>query len=144
MPEAQSVLKTIYIESYSTNEYVDAPNFGKLDLTESLVEKIKSIHRLIEEHNLSEVRTFSKLVEWDDSSEAIANDELVVTQVGFWFQASIGRGVNHIETRIQCLDTILLQLDDHSVTYYGEDMRQDEFNDLLESRRNDAEIRVMP
>lgn len=36
MPKLNPFLKTIYIESYSTNEYVDSPNFGKLDITESL------------------------------------------------------------------------------------------------------------
>ncbi|MBN2850909.1 MAG: hypothetical protein JXK92_09625 [Erysipelotrichaceae bacterium] len=144
MSDAPAVLKTIYIESYATDENLDAPNFAAVDLTQPLIDKITELQAITKKYGATQIRVPSSDVQWDHSTDKIEGDELVVCQIGFWFQADIGYGNEHVETRIQDFGYILGQLDDPSATYYGEDMDQEEFDELLESRRRDAENRLIP
>lgn len=94
----------LLMSCFCTNEFGSAPAYGKVTLTQQLVDRIFALRALASEHNLSELRDFYP-IEWGgqdpdlDEEWRMELEELVVGGHSMWFLASPKHANYNVETR---------------------------------------------
>lgn len=132
----------IIIEAYACDDYGDGPCFAKVIVNDFLVEKIKTLASIIEEHGLSEVRVYMSPEDWGPSKVVdelrLQGGELVVIPGGdFWFTDKPKHADYSVETRAVSLDTVLKGIEAGEYIF-GRNV--DDLRELLEEEIDTTEV----
>ena len=116
---AQAKSVRVVIDAHCHNEYADGPGSASFLLTQERINKMTHLHALCQEHQLSEVRTWSG-IEWCKKDDLrIQDEELVVVPGGsIWFTAysrEVDSGVETATIEIATLLEIFDETDDGGI-----------------------------
>lgn len=99
--------KTLILETYSDNEYGDAPSWARVVLTPKLVDDVKRLSGLCAEYGLKHVGTSDAPAEWHREDELrIRCDTLLVDKEDFWFEAAPKHANYSVETRMLLITSL--------------------------------------
>jgi len=105
----------LFMACHSPDEYASAPDYGKAELTQELIERIARMRKICIDNNLSECRSW-RYIDWggtDPDLDAAWNmelNEVVVTSSDVWFVAVPKHAPYHVETRAMSIDQLFRAL----------------------------------
>lgn len=102
---------TLVMGAYCTNEYMDSPAYGAVEVTDELIFRIQSLQEIVKAHNLVSVRAWHE-IDWHLADELrIQGDSMVVYDASFFFAAWPKYGSGKFETISIEMDVLLLMRD---------------------------------
>lgn len=81
--------KTLVVETNAGSLSVEAPSFVSVKLTPEFIARLKELHGLAKQYDLSEVRC-DVVMDWEEiEDDTLVLPELVVTSGQFWFTSEL-------------------------------------------------------
>lgn len=98
---------TLVMGAYCTNEYMDSPAYGAVEVTDELIFRIQSLQEIVKAHNLVSVRVWYT-IDWHQADDLmIQGDSMVVYENSFFFAAWPRFGGGEYETIAIDMDVLM-------------------------------------